>query len=164
MPWKRCIVARRAAFLAAGWVVIAGWAGKCPAQTTAPAPAGSQPATQPAPRPVPGLFEPAAKAEPYAETSRLLWQMLAYVLLILAIGAVGIFLARRVLPRMRAVGGKRIQLVETVYLGPRQTLHLVRVGRKSLLVAGTRERISMLADVTGAFEEAPGRDVSDSPH
>jgi flagellar biogenesis protein FliO len=110
------------------------------------------------------LFEPVSRAEPYAETSRLLWQMLAYVLLILVIGAVGIFLARRVLPRMRAVGGKRIQLVETVYLGPRQTLHLVRVGRKSLLVAGTRERISMLADVTGAFEEAPGRDVSDSPH
>jgi len=86
---------------------------------------------------------------------RLLWQMLAYVLVILVLGAAAIIVVRKVLPRLRAATGKRISVLETVYLSPRQTVHLLQVGKQRFLVAGTRERISMLAELAGE----PGEDI-----
>ena len=87
------------------------------------------------------------------DMTKLLWQMLAYVLVILALGGAIIFVVKRVLPKLRAVRGKSISVVETIHLGPRQSVHLLQVGRQKLLVAGTREQISMLAEVTEAFPE-----------
>jgi flagellar biogenesis protein FliO len=75
---------------------------------------------------------------------------------ILVLGGVGIFVVRRLLPRMGLAQGRRISVQETVYLGSHKSLHLVGVGDRTLLLAGTRERLSLLADLTGA-EWSEGR-------
>jgi len=55
-------------------------------------------------------------------------------------------------------------VLETVYLGPRKSLYMVRVGERTLLVSGTRERLGLLADVTDAVPpEAPTPDEGGRP-
>lgn len=111
------------------------------------------PATQRADEPKPELLDRDDEPPAPLDMTKLLWQMLAYVLVILALGGAIILLVKRVLPKLRAVRGKSISVVETIHLGPRQSVHLLQVGRQKLLIAGTREQISMLAEVTEAFPE-----------
>jgi flagellar biogenesis protein FliO len=41
--------------------------------------------------------------------------------------------------------------METTYLGPRKTLHLVHVGGRKYLLAGSGDRVTLVADVTAAL-------------
>ena len=125
------------------------------AAVPAPAPATRRAATQQRPPAKYGVFDEGDSKRGYPDTGRLFWEMLAYVVVILVLGGVAIFVIRRVLPRLRTVTGKRVSVLETVYLGPRQTVHLIQAGGRKFLVAGTRERVNVLAEVTGAFPEEP---------
>jgi len=77
----------------------------------------------------------------------MLWRMLAMVLIVLVFGAAAIFLARRVLPRIRGGAGKRLSVEETVYIGPKRSLHILRAGSKELLIAAAGERIALLTEL-----------------
>ena len=79
--------------------------------------------------------------------------MLAAVFVILVIGAFAFFIIRKVLPRIRVVAGKNISILETAYLGPRKTVHLLQVVSKKILVASFPEGVASLGDVTDAFGE-----------
>ncbi len=83
-------------------------------------------------------------------SSGTLWQLLAYTLILLVLAGAAIFLVRRFLPKIGVATGKNVRVLETVHLGPRKTVHLLRVGSRTYLVGGAREEISMLADVTEA--------------
>ncbi|MEA3367464.1 MAG: flagellar biosynthetic protein FliO [Planctomycetota bacterium] len=85
-----------------------------------------------------------------SDTTDLLGHSLAAVLVILVLGAAAVFVVKRLLPRLGASQGRRITVLETVYLGPRKNLYVVQVGERTLLVSGTRERLGLLADVTGS--------------
>lgn len=91
------------------------------------------------------LFDP----DTSTGTSDLLGHSLAAVLVILVLGAAAVFVVKRLLPRFGISQGRRISVLETVYLGPRKSLYMVQVGDRTLLVTGTRERLGLLADVTG---------------
>jgi flagellar biogenesis protein FliO len=84
----------------------------------------------------------------------LAYKMIAYTLLILVLGGVALVVSRRWLPKLTRSTGKSISVLETVYLGPRKSLHLLQVGSQRFLVAGSRENLSMLGEVTGAFDPA----------
>jgi len=90
----------------------------------------------------------------------LLWQSLAAVLVILALGGAGLFFVRRVMPRVAASRGRQVALVETFYLGPQKALHLVQVGGRRLLVGATRERLALVADVT---DDVPPAEAAEAP-
>ena len=90
----------------------------------------------------------------------LLYKVLAYTLIILVLGAVALVVVKKVLPRIGPPGGKSISVLETVYLGPKKTLHLLQVGSKKFLVAGSREQITLLGEVTAALA---GGDESEKP-
>ncbi len=88
--------------------------------------------------------------------SRVLMRMLVYVLIILVLGALAIVIARKkwISRLVRKAGrSKEVALVETSYLGPGRTIHLVEVGTRRFLLASTSQSISMLAEVTKAFSE-----------
>jgi flagellar biogenesis protein FliO len=76
------------------------------------------------------------------------------------LGAAAIFVVKRLLPRLGISQGRQVRVLETVYLGPRKSLYVVQVGDRTLLVSGTRERLGLLADVTGSVppsdETPPG--------
>jgi len=139
--------------------------GADPADGTVPAGAATQPApaapttrptTAPAPPGGPGTFDP-GRDDPFAgrtaDTSGLMYRMLAYTLIILVLGVIALLVVKKVLPRITASAGKRISVLETAYLGPRKTLHLLQVGSQRFLVAGSRDRITLLGEVTGAFAD-----------
>ncbi len=93
----------------------------------------------------------------YKAGPNMLWQILASVLVILVLGPVALFFAKRILPRMRISPGKKVSVLETTHIGPRKTLHILQVGSRKLLVTNTREGISLLADVTDALDK-PAQD------
>lgn len=83
----------------------------------------------------------------------LFFKMMLSVLLVIALGVVAIYISRKVLPRITNLPGKEIHIAETVHLGPRKAIHLLRIGNQWLLVGSTNENITKLADVTGALED-----------
>jgi len=86
----------------------------------------------------------------------LLWQMSGMVVVIAILGVGGLWIVRRLVPKIQQRRGRNIAVLETACLGPSRSVHLLRVGQREFLIASTREHISMLADVTGAVGAAAG--------
>ena len=86
------------------------------------------------------------------ETGGLFLRMMLMVLLVVALGIAAVYLSKRLLPRLN-LPGKRIQVSETVHLGPRKAIHLIKIGKQTLLIGSTNENITKLADVTDQLSE-----------
>lgn len=82
-----------------------------------------------------------------------LWKMLAYVVVILVLGAGAMVVTKKVLPRLRSGGGGQMAVTETVHLGAAATVHLLEVDGRRFMVGATRERVSMLAELGGTFPD-----------
>lgn len=133
------------------------------AQQTMPAEAtASRPAESPATRPTSAATKPAATwqlREP-AQTlgpsagGNLLWQMIASIIAIAVLGGACYLVIKKLLPRIGRPTGRNVRLVETTWIGPNKSVHLLKVGRETLLVASSRDRVSMLANVTAALSDA----------
>jgi flagellar biogenesis protein FliO len=143
---------------------LAGWSalvGLClasgtptPAAGTADSPAASKPAAETAEKTgLPGKPDPPGFSLGTREydSGKLLWESLAAILVILALGGVALFVIKRVMPRLGGVRGKRLALVETLHLAPQKSVHLLQVGDRRLLVAASKENLCLLADVTDAL-------------
>ena len=90
-----------------------------------------------------------------ADTRELFIKMMVSVLVVAVLGFCAIFVSRRFLPRLTRFAGRRIRVIETVHLGPRKALHLVKVDGQSLLIGSTNEQIARLADLTEYEVELP---------
>jgi len=131
--------------------------GLCPAAEPASRPAAgstTRPATKPATRPTtrpasPGYF--ALSDNGGGDLTGLMWQMLSAALVVLVIGALALFVVKKLLPRIRYTSHRRISVLETAYLGSRKAVHLLQVGSIKLLVASSPEGVVRLDDVTFAF-------------
>lgn len=121
------------------------------------APTSQPTATQPAASPYTPGRKPFSLGEHSGDGApNPLSELLAMVVVILLIGVVAWVVLKRLLPRWKIAGGQRkVRVLETTHLNPRQAVVLLEVGKRKLLVASTRERISMLADVTDGDEAAP---------
>ena len=90
---------------------------------------------------------------PRGDVNSLMWQMMAATLVILVVGAVALFMLKKVLPKIRSISHKKICILETAYLGSRKTVHLLQVGSVKLLVASGPQGVVKLDDVTAAFPQ-----------
>ncbi len=125
-------------------------AGEAPAR---PGPA-SQPASAPAPSQGPSFWAGDKLDYRTREDLSLPWaQMAASILVLVVLGAAALLVTRKVLPRIRPAAGRTVRVIETTYVAPRQALHLVEVGQKRYLLAGTKDGLSLLSEVAGGFEE-----------
>jgi len=79
--------------------------------------------------------------------------MLAYAVVILVLGGAAIFVAKRYLPRARSAGGRRIRVLDSVYLAPRKQLHVLEVGPQRFLVASCRDSVTMISELKSSFSE-----------
>ena len=89
----------------------------------------------------------------------LFYKMMLSVLLVVALGAAAIYTSRKLLPRITNLPGKEIRIIETVHIGPRKTLHLLKIGNQSILLGSTGENITKLADVTDALADVPTQEI-----
>jgi flagellar biogenesis protein FliO len=95
----------------------------------------------------------AIKPQETLDTGRMFFKMILAVGLIIAMGVGAIYFSRKLLPKIANLPGKKIQVIETVHLGPRKAVHLLRVGSRHILIGSTAESISKLADINdGLFE------------
>ena len=79
-------------------------------------------------------------------------KMILMVLLVVVFGVATIYLLKK-LPRFSRLPGKMIQVSETVHLGPRKAIHLIKIGNQTLLIGSTNENITKLADITDQSSE-----------
>lgn len=86
-------------------------------------------------------------------TRELFFKFMVSVLFLVALGAGGIYVSKRFLPKITNLSGKEIRIVETVHLGSRKAVHLLEIGERRLLIGSTNENITKLADLTSAFTE-----------
>lgn len=75
------------------------------------------------------------------------------VLIVVVLGTAAIYISKRYLPRITNLPGKKIHIIETVHLGPRKAVHLLKIGGRELLIGSTSESITKLADLTDGFSE-----------
>ena len=83
----------------------------------------------------------------------LFFKMILMVLLVVVFGVAAIYISKKLLPRFSRLPGKKIQICETVHLGPRKAIHLIKIGKQTLLISSTNENITKLADVTDQLSE-----------
>ncbi len=81
------------------------------------------------------------------------FKMILMVLLVVVLGAAAIYLSKKLLPGLTHMSGKQIRIIETVHLGPRKAVHLLKIGDKQILIGSTNENITKLADV---MDDSPG--------
>lgn len=75
-------------------------------------------------------------------------KLLLAILIVVVFGAAAIYLSKKVLPKFTNLSSRHIQVVETVHLGQRRNLHLIKVGGQEILIGSTNENINRLVDVT----------------
>ena len=77
--------------------------------------------------------------------------MMFSVAIVAVLAVAAFYLSRKVLPKVTNAPDKEIRVVETTYLGPRKTLHLVQVGNQKLLIGSTNDTITTLARLGDAW-------------
>ena len=80
--------------------------------------------------------------------------MIVYSMIILVLGVGAVLVVKKLLPRIQRSAGKNLSIIETAYISPRSSVHLLRVGTKKYLISRSGEGISLLAEVTQALEDA----------
>jgi len=86
----------------------------------------------------------------------LVYKFIFSVLLVVGVGIVAIYFSKRLGGKIPRLSGKKVQIVETLYLGQRKALHLLKIGRREILVGSTNENINFIADVTETFSDLTG--------
>lgn len=95
-------------------------------------------------------------------TRELFFKFMVSVLFLIALGAGGIYVSKRFLPKITNLSGKEIRIAETVHLGPRKAVHLLEVGERRFLIGSTNENITRLADLTSTLTELSVREIDNN--
>jgi flagellar biogenesis protein FliO len=86
----------------------------------------------------------------------LVYKFIFSVFLVIAVGTAAVYFSRRLGGKITKISGKKVQVAETLYLGQRKALHLLKIGRREILIGSTNENINMIADVTETFGDLTG--------
>jgi flagellar biosynthetic protein FliO len=97
-----------------------------------------------------------------AGTRELFFKFMVSVLFLTALGAAGIYISKRFLPKITNLSGKEIRITETVHLGPRKAVHLLEVGERRFLIGSTNENITRLADLTSTLTELSMQEINNN--
>jgi flagellar biosynthetic protein FliO len=90
------------------------------------------------------------------DTGDALKSLVTSILVIIVLGVAAVYVAKKVMPKVSAAMGKELRVVESINLGPRKQVYVVKVGTKKLLIGAASESVTFLADVTEAMRE-PGK-------
>ena len=72
-----------------------------------------------------------------------------------------IFISKKLLPKISNLRGRRIQIIETVHLTQRKSLHLIKVDERQFLISSTNENITKLAELTDILNNHFELQISD---
>ncbi len=92
---------------------------------------------------------------PRTDGPDMLSRIVGAIIMVGLLGVIAWIAVKKFMPRMGLQGGKRLQVQETAFLGPKKCLHLVKVGEQEFLVGSTPEQVSLLSEVRPAESEGP---------
>ena len=92
----------------------------------------------------------------------LFFKFMVSVLFLIALGAGGIYVSKRFLPKITNLSGKEIRIAETVHLGPRKAVHLLEIGERRFLIGSTNDNITRLADLTSTLTKLSVREIDNN--
>ena len=92
-------------------------------------------------------------------SQELFFKTMFMVVFVAILGVAAIYASKKLLPKITNLPGKEIRIAETVHLGPRKTVHLLRIGSQWLLIGSTNENITKLADVTDALTDLHAKEM-----
>ena len=95
-------------------------------------------------------------------TKELFYKTMFAVVIIIGLGAVSLFVSKRLLPKITNSPDKEIHILETTHIGPRKSLHLLEVGNQRLLIGSTNDNITILAHLTDSWLEIPEQKVHEN--
>ena len=95
-------------------------------------------------------------------TRELFFKFMVSVLFLVALGAGGIYISKKFLPKITSLTGKEIHIAETVHLGPRKAVHLLEIGDRRFLIGSTNENITRLADLTSTLTELSVQEIDNN--
>lgn len=104
---------------------------------------------------------PSNSSVPFANTDIML-RLAFSVLVVIVLGAAALYVSKKVLPKVTHAASKEIRVLETTYLGPRKSLHLVEIGGQRLLLGSTNDNISTLAHLNDAWLDLTRQDVDEA--
>jgi flagellar biosynthetic protein FliO len=84
--------------------------------------------------------------------------------IVLALIYAAFYFLRRWRGGLPGVPSRRMAVIETARLSPRQAIHLVRVGNQELLIGATDQNLSLLAEIEPATAIAAQSDSMDATH
>ncbi|UCF42304.1 MAG: flagellar biosynthetic protein FliO [Planctomycetota bacterium] len=144
--YKKKIVAFLAAVALCGGVLVVCHAQSAPAEAAKPSFENPNPIFAKDPNLI-------TKGPDSLDTRELFFKLMVSVLLVIALGVAAIYASKRLLPKITNLPGRKIHVIETVHLGPRKSVHLVKIGNQRILIGSTNESITKLADINDAFSE-----------
>ncbi len=80
-----------------------------------------------------------------------IYQMLAWVLIILVLGVVALVVVKKFMPRIGKAAGGQLSVSQTIYLSPKQAVHLLKADTQRFLVATSKDSICLLAELRKPF-------------
>jgi flagellar biogenesis protein FliO len=96
------------------------------------------------------------KAPSGLKDKELVYKFIFSIFLVIAVGTAAVYFSKRLGGKITRIRGKKVQVIETLYLGQRKALHLLKIGRREILIGSTNENINMIADVTETFGDLTG--------
>ena len=81
------------------------------------------------------------------DTGGFYWRMVLATLIVLVLGTAAYYVSKRLGGKISNIPGRQIKLVETLYLGSRKALHLIKVGNRSIIVGTTPTTITRVAEL-----------------
>lgn len=79
------------------------------------------------------------------DTSGIYFKLMAAVGLVLVFGAAALYLSKKLGTKIVNTKGKQMQIDETLYLGSRKALHLVKISNERILIATTPTSVTTIA-------------------
>jgi flagellar biosynthetic protein FliO len=87
-------------------------------------------------------------------TGGIYWRMMLAVILVLALGIGVYYVSKKLGSKIINLPNRQIKLVETLYMGSRKALHLIKVGNKNIIIGTTPTTITRIADLDRSISDS----------
>ena len=94
-----------------------------------------------------GLGGDGSDPRPTGRTGGMLWRSLSGLAIVVGLMVLGTVILKRAVPGMKRGGTEAVTVLGRAYVSPKHALHLVKVGRRILVVGQTPSGISSVAEI-----------------
>jgi flagellar biosynthetic protein FliO len=86
-------------------------------------------------------------------TRQMFMKMMLAVFMVLFLGIAVVYISKKLGGRIANAPGKEIQMLETLYLGSRKSIHLIKISNRRIVIGCTTDRITKLAEMPDETEQ-----------